>query len=140
MDYINYFQKPEDFFILHTKLDEDRKNFIEQADVVKIYIDLKLYQMKPKGEKDYIIGIRLYYGTCNEVQDYFLALKYLRKATYFNHSDAQFQIGYCYLVGNGVRRSWKISQKWFSKSAKNGNKKAQLSLSKDEVVKNENNR
>ncbi len=34
MDYINYFQKPEDFFILHTKLDEDRKNFIEQADVV----------------------------------------------------------------------------------------------------------
>lgn len=34
MNSINYFQTPEDFIILHTKLDEDRRNIIEQADVV----------------------------------------------------------------------------------------------------------
>lgn len=53
------------------------------------------------------------------------AVKWFKKAANQGYAPAQYMLGKCYDVGNGVRRSGEEAAKWYQKAAEQGHAKAQ---------------
>ena len=58
------------------------------------------------------------------------AVKWFRKAADRWHSSAQYNLGVCYLKGDGIEKDKEEAVKWFRKAAENGHKKAKAALKK----------
>ena len=57
-------------------------------------------------------------------QSYSEAVNWLRKAAEQGHAQAQFNLGVCYALGNGVPQSYTEAVKWFRKAAEQGQAEA----------------
>ena len=55
-------------------------------------------------------------------------LKWYLKAAEQGHAEAQYDLGYCYYYGNGVKQSYKEAAKWLRKAAEQGHAEAQYNL------------
>ena len=55
------------------------------------------------------------------------ALEYLKKAQQGDPA-AQFNLGWCYANGQGVKQDWQKVIEWFTKAAEQGNADAQYNL------------
>lgn len=63
-----------------------------------------------------------------EQEDYGQAMECYRKAAEEGDADAQCDLGYCYKIGDGVKKDPKKAVEWFTKSAEQGNARAQYNL------------
>lgn len=61
-----------------------------------------------------------------------LAADWFRKSAAQGYSEAQFMLGKCYLVGNGVEKNKEEAMKWLKVATDQGNKEAEAELSKHE--------
>ena len=61
-------------------------------------------------------------------KNYQEAIVWLRKAADLGHAKAEFKLGYCYKVGQGVTQDYYEAVKWYKKSAEQGYSAAQFNL------------
>ena len=57
-------------------------------------------------------------------KDYRRGVSWYKKAAQLNDFYAQYNLGLCYLDGDGVKRNERIAIKWFKKAATQGYDKA----------------
>lgn len=73
--------------------------------------------------EDYRLGVEFY-----EKGEYEEAVKYYRKAVEQDLDSAQYNLGICYIKGQGVRQNEGEAVKWFIKAAEQGLGEAQYNL------------
>ena len=60
--------------------------------------------------------------------DYETAFSYFRQAAEQGHTNAEYEVGMCYLDGDGVNEDEYEAAKWFRKAALKGHEEAQFEL------------
>ncbi|MBQ0010139.1 MAG: sel1 repeat family protein [Ruminococcus sp.] len=75
------------------------------------------------GEDDFFTGCQFY-----RRGQYQLAIPYFQSAGNKGNRSAQFYLGFCYSVGQGVEKDCKESAKWYRLSAEQGDSSAQNNL------------
>ena len=61
-------------------------------------------------------------------QDYYEAAKWYRKAAEQGYASAQYRLGNCYYLGEGVTKNHTEAAKWYRKAAEQGNEWAEIML------------
>ena len=78
---------------------------------------------KKLAEEYFQKGEKAYYA-----QQYADAVNWYRKAAEYGHGDAQWSLGYCYEMGNGVTKTLVEAANWYRKAADQGYTSAQFNL------------
>ena len=63
-----------------------------------------------------------------DTKDYETAAKHFKSAAEHGNAEAQFKLGDCYAIGNGVEASAAEAEKWYRKAAEQGHTEAQYQL------------
>lgn len=79
-------------------------------------------------EQQYNIGGDYFHGRNGKKKNNIEALKWFKKAAEQGYADAQYNLGYCYLTGQGVSQDYSKAVMWYRKAAENGLAYAQYSL------------
>jgi hypothetical protein len=79
---------------------------------------------KPDTQKLFTRGMEYYYGYGDTARDFTKAVRWFLRAAEQGHSEAQYYVGWCYCLGDGVERDLDEAEKWFGKAADQGNPKA----------------
>lgn len=79
--------------------------------------------LKNSSNEQYEMGRKFH-----ESQNYPEAEKWYRKAAEQGNAKAQYNLGNCYCLGEGVKHNYKEAIKWYRKAAEQGNADAQYSL------------
>ena len=79
-------------------------------------------------EEMYQLGENYYYGKNGYEQDYSKAVEWYRKSAEQGYARAQYVLGICYRLGEGVPQDYKEAVKWYRKSAEQGYAEAQCNL------------
>ena len=74
------------------------------------------------------IGGDYFYGRNGKARNFAEAVKWYRKAAEQGNADAQFNLGYCYLTGQGVSQDYTKAVMLYRKAAEQGLAHAQYSL------------
>ena len=66
--------------------------------------------------------------TCYNQRNFAEAVKYFRQAAERDYADAQYNLGLCYLYGNGITKDYTKAVEWFRKAAAQSDADAQNNL------------
>ena len=83
-----------------------------------------------KGDKEaqYKIGWYYRYGSHDVPENFVQAVYWYRKAAEQGYAEAQYELGYCYMGGNGVAEDETQAVSWYRKAAEQGHADAQLMM------------
>jgi uncharacterized protein len=94
----------------------------------KLLADIRAKAEKGDAEAQYALGVALNFGTLGVAEDYVEAVKWFRKAAEQDNADAQYNLGQCFVIGEGVGKDFEEAAKWFRKAAEQQSALAQFSL------------
>jgi len=84
----------------------------------------KAKTFKSLADVQYKLALAYKAGEEGKEKDPVKAMTYLTKAAENGHADAQYELGYCYMIGQGVKEDDVKAFSWFEKAVANGSAKA----------------
>ena len=79
---------------------------------------------KPDTQKLFAKGKEYYFGHGDTPRDFAKAVRWLLRAAEQGNVEAQYYVGWCYCLGDGVERDLDEAEKWFGKAADQGSPNA----------------
>lgn len=117
----------------HSKIDPIEESLKEAIEVFSKNVEqgialLQSIDKAQNGDKDAQNKLGDYFYLLSDVPDTGLAVVFYTQAAKNESAEAQYNLGYCYAKGIGVRENPEEAAHWFMKAAENGNALAQCAL------------